>query len=150
MTTAIDPPLFTLLARSPKDLELLGLEWGMIPQVSGLWSISEVVDGKRRVRHGLIHHVYKQANYALKNFTPEFFFCCLIPSLATPYILTFSTGGIFIGNRCRRISNQAYDVNSHLVILSSKCNTENRTTKRLHKATFQSSTFNKSTIPYFS
>ena len=73
MTTAIDQPLFTLLVRSPKDLELLGLEWGMIPQVSGLWSISEIVDGKRRVRNGLIHHVYKQANYALKNFTPEFF-----------------------------------------------------------------------------
>ena len=73
MTTAIDPPLFTLLVRSPKDLELLGLEWGMIPQVSGLWSISEIVDGKRRVRHGLIHHVHKQANYGLKNFTPEFF-----------------------------------------------------------------------------
>lgn len=77
MTTAIDPPLFTLLVRSPKDLEILGLEWGMIPQVSCLWSISEIVDGKRRVRHGLIHHVYKQANYALKNFTPEFFFVVL-------------------------------------------------------------------------
>ena len=34
------------------------------------------------------------------------------------YILTFSKGGVFIGNSRARIANQPDDVNSHMVNLS--------------------------------